>query len=101
MWHILYLFFKFFTNKLLAHRFLSPASPCFFLFDMMLEIGHIVQMSLRSEFLYPFPMFILSQTHLHRNKGNHKTREPRARNYTHVYDDDIKNIIIIHCMYEK
>lgn len=89
MWHIV-MFLKFLTNELLAFRYRSSASPCFFLCDLMLEIGCIVQMSLNSESFYPFLISILSKIHLHRNKGNHKTREPRARNYIHVYNVDMK-----------
>lgn len=84
------MFLKFLTNELLAFRYRSSASPCFFLFDLMLKIGRIVQMSLNSESFYPFPISILSKIHLHRNKGNHKTPEPLARNYIHVYNVDIK-----------
>lgn len=85
------MFLNFLTNELLAFRYRSSASPCFFfLFDLMLEIGCIVQMSLKAESFYPFPISILSKIHLHRNKGNHKTHEPRARNYIHVYNVDMK-----------
>lgn len=84
------MFLKFLTNELLAFRYRSSASPYFLLFDLMLEIGRIVQMSLNSESFYPFPISILSKIHLHRNKGNLKTREPRATNYIHVYNVDMK-----------
>lgn len=79
------MFLKFLTNELLAFRDRSSASSCFFLCDLMLEIGCIVQMSLNSESFYPFLISILSKIHLHRNEGNHK-----QVSCVHVYNVDMK-----------
>lgn len=85
MWHVRYVFK--FLNKRVASLKVSFICKSLF-FSVWFDVRNWVHRSNKPQFW--ILLSISCKIHLHRNKGNHKTREPRARNYLHVYNVDMK-----------